>query len=172
MVSCYNVGGTRITGTPAYFRVAPKLTWIGFPINFWLECMFLNYEDRMCLLYICMISTHIQYIPIVSWWSGRININGNSTEMSISSGLLSIMPSDQWQGAQVITQTFVQVLAGAVRLQAVVWTNGDPDLWCHIAALGHNALIVLASHWCDAIGSVYNELLIWHCHTKASKNAF
>ena len=36
--------------------------------------------------------------------------------------------------------TFVQVMIGAVRQQAITWTNVDPDLWHHMASLGHNEL--------------------------------
>ena len=33
-----------------------------------------------------------------------------------------------------------QVMVGAVRQQAITWTNVDPDLWRHVASLGHNEL--------------------------------
>ena len=36
--------------------------------------------------------------------------------------------------------TLVQVMAWAVRQQAITWANVDPDLCCHMASLGHNEL--------------------------------
>ena len=39
--------------------------------------------------------------------------------------------------------TLVQVMAGAIRQQAITWTNVDPDLCRHKASLGHNELTVL-----------------------------
>ena len=36
--------------------------------------------------------------------------------------------------------TLVQVMLGAVRQQAITWANVDPDLCCHMMALGHNEL--------------------------------
>ena len=33
--------------------------------------------------------------------------------------------------------TLVQVMAGALRQQAITWANVDPDLCCHMASLGH-----------------------------------
>ena len=37
----------------------------------------------------------------------------------------------------------VQMFALApIRLQAIIWTNDDQVLWCHMASLGHNELKV------------------------------
>ena len=39
--------------------------------------------------------------------------------------------------------TLVQVMAGAVRKQAITCTNVDPDLSRHMESLGHNELITM-----------------------------
>ena len=33
--------------------------------------------------------------------------------------------------------TLVQVMAWCLRQQAITWANVDPDLWRHVASLGH-----------------------------------
>ena len=36
--------------------------------------------------------------------------------------------------------TLVQVMVAAVRQQAIIWTNVDPDLCRHMASVGHKEL--------------------------------
>ena len=39
--------------------------------------------------------------------------------------------------------TLINAMAGAVRQQAITWTNADSDLCGHVVSLGHNEL----THW-------------------------
>ena len=35
---------------------------------------------------------------------------------------------------------FVEVMACAIKQQAITWTNVDPMLWCSMSSVGHNEL--------------------------------
>ena len=67
--------------------------------------------------------------------------------------------------------TLVQVpLLGAVRQQAIIWHNVDPNLWRHMESLGHNELIV---HWKILWKNHYRYyLLMIQWHRKPSQTLF
>ena len=44
------------------------------------------------------------------------------------------------QNTMMISQHWFSSWLGAVRQQAITWANVDPDLWHHMASLGHNEL--------------------------------
>ena len=64
-------------------------------------------------------------------------------DISRSPTKIMIMPSDVYQRALLMirSQHWFRYWIGAVRQQAITWANVDPDLYCHMASLGHNELI-------------------------------
>ena len=48
---------------------------------------------------------------------------------------------NQWWPSKV-TQSDTHIYIYAVRQQAITWANDDPDLWHHMASLGHNELML------------------------------
>ena len=48
--------------------------------------------------------------------------------------------SGEYNTSLVISQQWFRQWLGAVKQQAITWANVYPDLWRHMASLGHNAL--------------------------------
>ena len=70
------------------------------------------------------------------------------------------LPSDEYQWTLLmIKSTLVQVMAWAIRQQAITWTNVDPVLCRHMASLGHNELISNQGHRC-----------MWFCVTVSNQS--
>ena len=61
--------------------------------------------------------------------------------------------------------TLVQVMAWAVRQQAITWANNDPDLCRHVVSLGHNELRWLI---CESSGvRSMKKMLSYQKHTES-----
>ena len=75
--------------------------------------------------------------------------------------------------------TLVQVMAWAVRQQAITWANVDPDLCHHMASLGYYELNMLFGssvyiQWAPMVGfqNIQGLALIDTCVSKISQNDF
>ena len=70
-------------------------------------------------------------------WNGHI--------FRVTGHLCGEFTGDRWIGSPVTGQRWFRYWLGALRQQATIWTNVDPDLCRHVVFLGHNELIFFLS---------------------------
>ena len=63
------------------------------------------------------------------------------SRIDILSIFYGITLSECHKASLMISQHWFKWWLVAVRQQAITWANVNPDLWCHMAPLGHNGLL-------------------------------